>query len=32
MAGLTILIPTLNEARRLPLLLADLARWPMGPR
>jgi len=27
MAGLTILIPTLNEARRLPLLLADLARW-----
>ena len=30
MAGLTILIPTLNEARRLPLLLADLARWPHG--
>ena len=27
MAGLTVLIPTLNEARRLPLLLADLARW-----
>ena len=30
MAGLSILIPTLNEARRLPLLLADLARWPHG--
>ena len=30
MAGLTILIPTLNEARRLPLLLADLARWSDG--
>ena len=30
MAGLTILIPTLNEARRLPLLLADLARWSHG--
>ena len=28
MAGLTVLIPTLNEAARLPLLLADLARWP----
>ena len=28
MAGLTVLIPTLNEASRLPLLLADLARWP----
>ena len=27
MAGLTVLIPTLNEAARLPLLLADLARW-----
>ena len=30
MAGLSFLIPTLNEARRLPLLLADLARWPHG--
>ena len=30
MAGLSILIPTLNEGRRLPLLLADLARWPHG--
>lgn len=28
MAGLTVLIPTLNEAARLPLLLADLASWP----
>ena len=27
MAGLTLLIPTLNEAARLPLLLADLSRW-----
>ena len=30
MAGLTVLIPTLNEAARLPLLLADLARWPFN--
>ena len=28
MAGLTVLIPTLNEASRLSLLLADLAHWP----
>ena len=28
MAGLTVLIPTLNEASRLPLLLADLDHWP----
>ena len=28
MAGLTVLIPTRNEAARLPLLLADLAQWP----
>ena len=28
MAGLTVLIPTLNEASRLSLLLADLAQWP----
>ena len=28
MAGLTVVIPTLNEASRLPLLLADLAHWP----
>ena len=27
MAGLTLLIPTLNEAARLPLLLADLSCW-----
>ena len=27
MAGLTVLIPTLNEASRLPLLLADLDHW-----
>ena len=28
MAGLSIVIPTLEEAWRLPLLLADLQRWP----
>ena len=28
MDGLTVVIPTLNEASRLPLLLADLAHWP----
>ena len=28
MAELTVLIPTLNEASRLSLLLADLAHWP----
>ena len=28
MAGLTVLIPTLNEASNLPLLMADLRRWP----
>jgi len=28
MRGLTVVIPTLNEARSLPLLLADLALWP----
>ena len=27
MAGLTVLIPTLNEASNLPLLMADLRRW-----
>lgn len=27
MAGLTVLIPTLNEASRLPLLLTDLNNW-----
>ncbi|BEV35694.1 TIGR04283 family arsenosugar biosynthesis glycosyltransferase [Synechococcus sp. M16CYN] len=27
MAGLSVVIPTLNEARYLPLLLADLHRW-----
>ena len=26
---LSVVIPVLNEASRLPLLLADLARWPM---
>ena len=30
MAGLSVVIPCLNEAARLPLLLADLQRWP-GP-
>lgn len=30
MAGLSVVIPCLNEAQRLPLLLADLQRWP-GP-
>jgi len=30
MAGLSVIIPCLNEAQRLPLLLADLQRWP-GP-
>jgi rSAM/selenodomain-associated transferase 2 len=28
MAGLSVVIPTLEEASRLPLLLADLQRWP----
>ena len=28
MAGLSVVIPTLEEASRLPLLLADLRRWP----
>ena len=28
MAGLSVVIPTLDEASRLPLLLADLQRWP----
>ena len=28
MAGLSVVIPTLEEAGRLPLLLADLQRWP----
>ena len=28
MAGLSVVIPTLEEAERLPLLLADLFRWP----
>ena len=28
MAGLSVVIPTLEEAGRLPLLLADLRRWP----
>ena len=28
MAGLTVVIPALNEARNLPLLLADLQQWP----
>ena len=28
MAGLSVVIPTLEEAWRLPLLLADLQRWP----
>ena len=28
MAGLSVVIPTLEEANRLPLLLADLQRWP----
>ena len=28
MAGLSVVIPTLKEASRLPLLLADLQRWP----
>lgn len=28
MAGLTVVVPALNEARHLPLLLADLQRWP----
>ena len=28
MAGLTVVIPTLNEAGHLPSLLADLQRWP----
>ena len=28
MAGLTVVIPALNEARNLPLLLADLHQWP----
>ncbi|MDC3048081.1 TIGR04283 family arsenosugar biosynthesis glycosyltransferase [Synechococcus sp. AH-736-A19] len=28
MAGLSVVIPTLEEACRLPLLLADLQRWP----
>ena len=27
MAGLSVIIPTLNEAKHLPLLLADLLRW-----
>ena len=27
MAGLSVVIPTLEEAKRLPLLLADLQRW-----
>ena len=27
MAGLSVVIPTLEEASRLPLLLADLQRW-----
>ena len=30
MAGLSVVIPTLEEADRLPLLLADLLRWPGG--
>lgn len=30
MDGLSVVIPCLNEAERLPLLLADLQRWP-GP-
>ena len=28
MAGLTVVVPALNEARHLPSLLADLQRWP----
>ncbi|MFL2505729.1 MAG: glycosyltransferase [Parasynechococcus sp.] len=28
MAGLSVVIPALNEAGTLPLLLADLATWP----
>ncbi|QNI99814.1 beta-glycosyltransferase/ family 2 [Synechococcus sp. A15-62] len=28
MAGLSVVIPTLEEASRLPLLLADLQQWP----
>ena len=28
MRPLSVVIPTLNESRSLPLLLADLARWP----
>ena len=27
-AGLSVVVPTLNEARHLPFLLADLQRWP----
>lgn len=28
MAGLSVVVPVLNEARHLPFLLADLQRWP----
>lgn len=27
---LSVVIPCLNEAERLPLLLADLQRWPLS--